>query len=75
MYTWKDLLKVIGLLLVIIICILSPFIVGYIITLILIWFCNGVFNYDLSDKFWYLYVGIVFLLPLLRSTIRIKIDN
>ena len=75
MYTWKDLFKVLGLLLVIILCILSPFIVGYIITLILIWFCNGVFNYDLSDKFWYLYVGIVFLLPLLRSTVRIKIDN
>lgn len=75
MYTFKDLLKTIGLLLLIIFCILSPFIFGYIITLILIWFCNGVFNYDLSDKFWYLYVGIVFLLPLLRSTIRIKIDN
>lgn len=75
MYNWKDLINVLGILVLVIVCLCLPLIIGYIFTHILIWCCNGIFNYDLSDKFWYIFVALVFLLPLLRGTVNVKINK
>lgn len=49
--------------------------VNIILTKLIIWFSLGVFNYDLSDKFWYIFVGLTFILPMLKGTFSINIKN
>lgn len=49
--------------------------IGLFLTWAVIWVSNGLFNYDLSDKFWYVFVVIFFILPILRSTFRISINK
>ena len=48
---------------------------GLFLTWAVIWVSNGLFNYDLSDKFWYVFVVIFFILPILRSTFSIRINK
>ena len=33
----------------------------FLLTKLIIWFSMGMFNYDLSDKFWYVFAGLVIL--------------
>lgn len=44
-----------------------------ILTKIIIWFTLGVFNHDLSDKFWYIFAAISFILPMLRGIFSVNI--
>ena len=49
--------------------------VGFFITKITIWFVMGIFEYDLSDKFWYIFVAWVILLPALRNIFTITVNK
>lgn len=55
------------LILVLFLIILIPLLIfgiPWIITKVLIWGINGIWNYDLTDKFWYMY-WIIFVLGML----------
>ena len=43
-------------------------IMGFLITKVIIWIILGLFNYDLSDKFWYIFVLITIVIPMLRGS-------
>ena len=68
----------IGCLLALLIMLLVPciyFAVGYFLTWLIIWVSNGLFNYDLSDKFWYVFVIIFFIIPILRGSCNVNING
>lgn len=67
-----------GCLLAIIILLLvvgCSFGISCLITWAIIWVSNGLFNYDLSDKFWYIFVIIFFILPLLKGIFTVKVNG
>ena len=67
-----------GCLLAIIILLLvvgCSFGVSCLITWAIVWVGNGLFNYDLSDKFWYIFVIIFFILPLLKGIFTVKVNG
>ena len=45
---------------------------GLLMTNIIIWLSNGLFNYDLSDKFWYVFVAYFLVSGLLSSRITVN---
>lgn len=47
-------------------------IINLILTKLIIWFSLGVFNYDLSDKFLYIFVSLTFILPMLKGIFSIN---
>ena len=71
----RNLLIVLGTILFILLCFLFPFVIGYILTLLIIWVADGLFNYDLHDKFWYIYVVVVIIIPMLKGFFRVEINN
>ena len=58
---------------VIAICICFPLIIGYLITKIAIWIINGLFDYDLHNKFCYLYALITIILFFCGTKISVNI--
>lgn len=38
-----------------------------ILTFVTLWVSNGLFNYDLSDKFWYVFVVWFFIVPAIKG--------
>ena len=49
--------------------------IGVLATKLIIWFVLGVFIYDLSDKFWYIFVALMFILPMLKGIFTINVSN
>lgn len=45
---------------------------GLLMTNIIIWLANGLFNYDLSDKFWYVFVAYFMISGLFTSRISVN---
>ena len=45
---------------------------GLLMTNIIIWLSNGLFNYDLSDKFWYVFVAYFLVSGLLSSRVTVN---
>lgn len=45
---------------------------GLLMTNIIIWLSNGLFSYDLSDKFWYVFVAYFVISGLLSSRITVN---
>lgn len=66
-------LSTLFILAVIAICICFPLIIVYFITKIAIWIINGLFDYDLHNKFWYLYTLITIILFLCGTKISVNI--
>ena len=76
MYNKTDLIKVLAVLGVIAFIFMLPLIIGLVITWLIIWISNGLFNYDLHDKFWYIYILIVIIIPIIRgSFFRVTINK
>ena len=44
--------------------------ITFIMAKLVIWCVMGLFNYDLSDKFWYVYVAIMLINALLGSSVK-----
>lgn len=44
----------------------------FLITKLVIWVSMGLFNYDLSDKFWYVYVVIMLISGVLNISVKVK---
>lgn len=42
----------------------------FLITKLVIWVSMGLFNYDLSDKFWYVFGAVVLINALLGSRVK-----
>lgn len=42
----------------------------FLITKLVIWVSMGLFNYDLSDKFWYVFGTVVLINTLLGSSVK-----
>ena len=49
--------------------------ISFLITKLIIWFILGIFNYNLSNKFWYIFVAITIILPALKSIFTININK
>ena len=65
---------ILKLLMLVFFTILAPILIVCLLTKGIIWVSMGLFNYDLSDKFWFVFVGIVIfnLLFHTRTNISIK---
>lgn len=48
--------------------------VDFVLTKIILWISLGLFNYDLSNKFWYIFV-IVFLIISIISPLKVNIKT
>jgi len=50
-----------ALIIVLVVIFAVSFVIGLIMTNLIIWVGSGLFNYDLSDKFWYVFWGYYIL--------------
>lgn len=48
------------------------FLGGLLITNVIIWTAQGLFNYDLSDKFWYVFALYYILLVIFKTQITVN---
>ena len=61
-------------LLLVIVAIGVNLLVDFALTKIILWISLGLFNYDLSNKFWYIFV-IVFLIISIISPLKVNIKT
>lgn len=61
-------------LLLVIVAIGVNLLVDFALTKIILWISLGLFNYDLSNKFWYIFI-IVFLIILIISPLKVNIKT
>lgn len=61
-----------GFLIVIGLILLISCLMGLLITYATIWIAQGLFNYDLSDKFWYIFVLYYILVTVLKTRITVN---
>ena len=47
---------------------------SFILTYITLWISNGLFNYPLDDKFWYIFVIWFIFVPVIKGLFNIKVN-
>ena len=64
---------ILKLLMLVFFVILAPILIVWLLTKGIIWVSMGLFNYNLSDKFWFIFVGIVIFNFLFHTRTNISI--
>lgn len=49
--------------------------INFLLAKAVIWVVAGVFNYDLSDKFWHVFVGLMLLSFFFKPNINVKVNK